>query len=65
MTVKQTNVRYLDTDVSARPVIMADADERRFQDKFGVRAGIIGMVSGLIAVFVLARRITRMEARAS
>jgi hypothetical protein len=60
VTVKQTKMRYLDTDPTARPVIIADADERRFQDKFGVWAGIGGMVLGGIAALVLVRRMTRL-----
>ena len=60
LTVKQTKLRYLDTDPAARPVIMADADERRFQDNFGVWAGLIGIAVGLVGALMVVRRMIRL-----
>ena len=58
--VTKTRMRYLASDPTARPVIMADFAERQFQDKFGVWAGYIGIAAGVISGFFLLRRMARL-----
>jgi len=54
LVTRQTTVRYLEEDRSARPVIVADADERSRQDWLGqvmtVVLGLTGVVFGILTV---------------
>jgi hypothetical protein len=47
LVIRQTAIRYLEEDSSARPIIVSDADERAFQD--GV-ARAVTMVLGAIGL---------------
>jgi len=46
--VNQTTIRYLDARPDVRPLIMADASERQFQDSLGVEVGAVFLAIGLI-----------------
>jgi hypothetical protein len=48
LRVGQTTIRYLDARPDVRPLIMADASERQFQDSFGVEGGAVFIAIGLI-----------------
>ena len=52
LTTRQTTIRYLEEDRSARPIVVADADERTKQDWIGrVMVAVFGVVGvGLAAV---------------
>lgn len=57
LTTDQTEIRYLARDPASRPIIVADAAEREFQDAFGVDAGVGFVVLGLIFGGLLAYRL--------
>ncbi len=56
-TVATTRLTYLNEDASARPVIMDDAEERQFQDTFGVYAGGAMLFGAAILALFLTRRL--------
>jgi len=56
LTTKQTTIRYLEEDASARPMIMADAVEQARQNQIGrVMTGVFGVVGIAFAAATLWR----------
>lgn len=55
-TVKQTKIRYLPENPAARPLIVADMDERRWQDRAGVIGGAVLLAAGAVAGLFALRR---------
>lgn len=66
LITRQTTIRYLEEDQTARPIIMADADERTRQDGIGqVSMVVLGAAGIALAAFIVWRaRRTRMHSSA-
>jgi uncharacterized SAM-binding protein YcdF (DUF218 family) len=59
LAVRQTAMRYREDDPQARPVIVDDAPEQKWQTQFGIVAGLIMMVVGAACLFSAARHMRR------
>ncbi|MFZ3181360.1 MAG: hypothetical protein WA156_14390 [Methylocystis silviterrae] len=46
LTTRQTEIAALPENVSARPVIISDIEERKFQDEFGLKFGVAFLLFG-------------------
>jgi hypothetical protein len=61
LVARQTAIRYLEEDGSARPIIVADADERTRQDGFGWMATAVFGLAGLALAGLTAWRTRRTD----
>ncbi len=59
LAVRQTPIRYRPDDLQARPVIVEDAPEQRWQAQYGIVAGLITMVVGAGCLFSAALHMGR------
>jgi hypothetical protein len=57
LTVKQTAIRYRDSDSIPRPVIVDDAPEQHWQTQLAMGGGLVLMVLGLACLFSAMRRL--------
>lgn len=57
LTVKQTAIRYRESDTVPRPVIIDDAPEQHWQTQLAMGGGLILMVFGLALLFSAMRRL--------
>ena len=59
LVIRQTTIRYLEENPSARPIVVADAGERAFQDEFGLAVAAALGIAGLALAGVTAWRARR------
>jgi hypothetical protein len=57
LTVRQTEIRYRDSDSIPRPVIVDDAPEQHWQTQVAMGGGLVLMVLGLAFLFSAMRRL--------
>ena len=61
LTVHQTPIRVRDDDPAARPVLVEDAPEQRWQVRFAMIAGLLMLVVGAGCLFSAARTVSRQR----